>query len=350
MTLGWAMVGTGWHVRDRMAPAARRAAGTRLVAVCSRDLSRAQEYATTFGFERAYDDYSALLADDKVDVVYLATPNHLHERQTVQAAQAGKHVLVEKPMALSSAGAEAMLEACRAAHVKLGVGFHLRHHPAHVEIRRRLQEGLLGRPLMLHLAWVRASPRRDGWWQDPSQVGAYVTMARGVHLLDLVTFLTGQPAVEVTAVTDGQRDDRPLEETAVAILRLPGDVFGVLVASRLLPRVDSSLTVFGSEGRAHALGTLSTDPAGSIELSTSTEVHKVSYSDADPYQLQIEAFNRSVTEDTEPSASGVDGLAVVRITEALLESARGGRAVAVGPARTAETAEPASARPSRSAR
>lgn len=334
MTLGWAMVGTGWHVRDRMAPAAQRAAGTRLVAVCSRDLSRAREYATTFGFERAYDDYSALLEDDQVDVVYLATPNHLHARQTVQAAQAGKHVLVEKPMALSSAEAEAMVEACRRARVKLGVGFHLRHHPAHVEIRRWLREGLLGRPLVLHLAWVRANTRREGWWQDPSQVGAYVTMARGVHLLDLVTFLTGHHPVEVTAVTDGQRDDRPLEETAVAVLRLPGEAFGVLLASRLLPHADSSLTVFGSEGRAHAAGTLSTDPAGSIEVSTTTQVHQVSYSGADPYQLQIEAFDRSVIDDTEPSASGEDGLSVVRITQALLESARSGRAVAL-PARSA---------------
>jgi len=328
MTLGWAMVGTGWHIRDRMGPAARRADGTRLVAVCSRDLSRARDYATTFGFERAYDDYAAVLADERVDVVYLATPNHLHERQTIQAAEAGKHVLVEKPMALSSVQAESMVDACRRAGVKLGVGFHLRHHPAHVEIRRLVGEGALGTPLMVHLQWVKLNVRRDGWWQDPDQVGAYVTMAKGVHLLDLLTFLTGRHPVEVTAMTDGQRADRPLEETALAILRLPGDLFGVLVASRLFPGAESSLVLFGSEGRVQALGTLSTDPTGSMEVSTATQARQASYSDADPYQLQIEAFNRSVTEDVEPSASGIDGLNVVRLTEALLESARTGTTVA----------------------
>ena len=102
MSLGWAMVGTGSHVRDRMAPAAKHASNTRLVAVCSRNLSRAQDYARDFGFERAYDNYSRLLRDEQVDVVYLATPNHLHKKQTIEAARAGKHVLVEKPMALTS--------------------------------------------------------------------------------------------------------------------------------------------------------------------------------------------------------------------------------------------------------
>ena len=102
----------------------------------------------------------------------------------------------------------------------------------------------------------------------------------------------------------------------------------MLVASRLFPGAESSLVLFGSEGRVQALGTLSTDPTGSMEVSTATQARQASYSDADPYQLQIEAFNRSVTEDVEPSASGIDGLNVVRLTEALLESARTGTTVA----------------------
>jgi 1,5-anhydro-D-fructose reductase (1,5-anhydro-D-mannitol-forming) len=335
MTLGWAMVGTGWHVRDRMAPAARRAANTRLAAVGSRDLARARGYAADFGFARAYDDYSELLADDEVDVVYLATPNHLHERQTIQAAQAGKHVLVEKPMALTSASAEAMVEACRSCGVKLGVGFHLRHHPAHVEIRRLLNAGVLGRPVVFRMEWVKVNPLRDGWWRDPEQVGAYISMARGVHLLDLICFLAGQQPLEVTAMTDGQREDRPLEETALAILRLPQDVFGTLVASRLFPHSQNSLAVYGSEGRALAYDTIGTDQGGSVEISTSHETHQMTYQACDPYQAEIEAFNRSISENLEPNASGVDGLIVVRITEALLESARTGRAVAVAAPRSA---------------
>ncbi len=327
MTLGWAMVGTGWHLRDRAAPAARRAAGTRLAAVCSRDLARAEEYLRTFGFEQAYDTYADVLADNNVDVVYLATPNYLHAEQTIQAAQAGKHVLVEKPMALSVAEAQAMLKACQAGGVKLGIGFHLRHHPAHREVRHLLATGQVGQPQLVQLQWVRANPRREGWWQDPAQVGAYITMARGVHLLDLLCYLTSRSPRQVVAMTDGQRQDRPLEETALALVRFDGDLFGSLVASRTFAEVDNSLAIYGSAGSLRTTATVGTDAIGVLELTTGTESRRVTYRDRDPYQAEIEAFNRSVVEDIEPDASGRDGLRSVEFTEALLESARTGRAV-----------------------
>ena len=333
MTLGWAMVGTGAHVKDRMAPAGQRADDTRLVAVCSRDKSRARDYASNFGFARAYDDYSKLLADDEVDVVYLATPNHLHEPQTVQAAQAGKHVLVEKPMALTSSSAQRMVDVCKSYGVKLGVGFHLRHHPAHVEIKRLLQAGALGKPVVFRMEWLRLNARRDGWWQDPEQVGAYISMARGVHLLDLICFLTDQLPIEVTSMTDGQREDRPLEETALAVLRMPDDVFCTILASRLFPGTANSLAIYGSEGRALALDTVGTDQGGTLEIATSHVHTNLAYQGCDPYRAEIEAFNRAIVNDLEPNASGVDGANVVRITEAMLESARSGKAVGVAPAR-----------------
>jgi 1,5-anhydro-D-fructose reductase (1,5-anhydro-D-mannitol-forming) len=334
MTLGWAMVGTGAHVKDRMAPSAQRADETRLVAVYSRDKSRANDYAKDFGFARAYDDYSSLLADDDVDVVYLATPNHLHEQQTIQAAEAGKHVLVEKPMALTNASAQRMVDACRSRGVKLGVGFHLRHHPAHIETKRLLQSGALGKPVVFRMEWLRLNAKRSGWWQDPEQVGAYISMARGVHLLDLICFLTDQMPIEVTSMTDGQREDRPLEETALAILRMPDDVFCTILASRLFPNTANSLAIYGSEGRALALDTVGTDQGGTLQISTSNVDTRVAYQGCDPYRAEIEAFNRAIVEDLEPNASGVDGANVVRITEAMLESARTKRAVAVAPAQT----------------
>jgi 1,5-anhydro-D-fructose reductase (1,5-anhydro-D-mannitol-forming) len=331
MTLGWAMVGTGWHVRDRMAPAARLARDTRLVAVCSRDLSRAQAYATDFGFERAYDSYSALLADDDVAVVYLATPNHLHESQTIQAARAGKHVLVEKPMALTIAGAERMVDACRDRNVKLSVGFHSRHHPAHIHMRELLQGGTLGKPLLISMEWVKANALRDGWWRDPEQVGAYVTMARGVHLIDLMAFLTGHQPLEVSATSDGQRDDQPLEDTILATFRMQDETFGHLVASRLFQRTENRLEIFCSEGRALASGTLGTDGGGSLEVWTSDDTTRTTYTDHSPYQAEIESFNRSILENTEPNCSGLDGLNAVRVTNAVLESAHTRKSVPLGP-------------------
>ena len=227
-----------------------------------------------------------------------------------------------------------MVEACRKGNVKLGVGFHLRHHPANLEIRELLQNGSMGRPLMIQLQWVKSNPLRDGWWRDPNQVGAYVTMARGVHLIDFLTFLTGNEPVEIMAMTDGQREERPLEETALALLRFPDDVFACIAASRLFKGAENSIEIFATEGHIRAIGTLGTEPTGSIEISASSGVQRLAYSPRDPYQAEIEAFNLSITDNTEPNASGVDGMNVVRITEALLKSARTHSAIALNSLRT----------------
>jgi 1,5-anhydro-D-fructose reductase (1,5-anhydro-D-mannitol-forming) len=317
-------------VIGRMAPALTRAEGTRLAAVCSRDLARAEEVARQFGFARAYDSYQQLLSDDGVDAVYICTPNSLHAEQTIAAARAGKHVLVEKPMALSVAEAEAMVEACDAAGVRLGLGFHLRHHPAHHEVRGLIADGSLGDILLYDARWIVASPRRDGWWQDPSMIGAYIFMARGVHLVDFVSFLSGREPVEATMITDAQGAGRPLEETAVATVRMDDNSIATLVAARGVAGAENSFAVYGTAGNVQGVGTIGPVARGTVAIASQRPRTETRYDGPDPFQAEIEAFNRSVNEGTAPSASGLDGLRVVRVTEALLESARTARTVRLG--------------------
>ena len=144
MTFGWAIVSTGRHPDTKMAPAINIANDSVITAVVSRDAGRAQAFANKHGAMAAYDDIDAMLADPAVDVVYVASPNALHCEQTLKAAAAGKHVLVEKPMALGVEECQLMIDACKSAGVKLGVGFHLRSHPAHQRIRELIASGGLG--------------------------------------------------------------------------------------------------------------------------------------------------------------------------------------------------------------
>lgn len=327
MPIGWGILGTGAHVRRVMAPAFSHAADITLAAVCSRELSRAEDVAHEFGFARAYDSYEDMLLDDAVEAVYICTPNALHAEQTIKAARAGKHVLVEKPMALGRGEAEAMVDACESADVRLGVGFHLRHHPANKDARRAIAEGRLGKTFAFDARWVMTGWRREGWWQDPAMIGAYVMMAVGVHLIDLVRYLSDQEPEEVTAMTDGGREGRPLEETALASLRLGDDVFATLFATRLAARPQNDLVVYGTEGLVEGRGTVGVSPTGTMTIVTAESSTQTSYNAKDPYQEEIEAFGRALLTGAEPSASGLDGLEVVRITEAILESARTGRTV-----------------------
>ena len=192
MTIGWGIIGIGIHANSYMAPAISKAANTKLVAVCHRSMERAGEFAAKHGVERAYESFEKMIADPEVDVVYVATPNNLHARHTIQAAEAGKHVLCEKPMALTEADCASMIEACNKNKVKLGIDFQLRYHPAHTEAHRLIQVGKIGVIYVVKAQCCRGFMRGhwEGTWRDELSItGAGALSAMGVHPIDLLRFL-----------------------------------------------------------------------------------------------------------------------------------------------------------------
>lgn len=325
MAVGWAVLGTGSHVTGKMVPAFARANDTRLAAVYSRSKAKAEEFAHSFGFARAYDSFESLLKDPSVDAVYVCTPHALHAEQTIQAARAGKHVLVEKPMALTVAEAEAMVEAAERAGVRLGVGFHVRHHPAQKEVGRLMAEGQLGDVLIYEARWAAtAGSELEGWRNDLAVAGGYVMMSRGVHVVDLLLALSGKEPVSVSMVTDAQAPGRSLEETALATMHLGDEVFATMLATRRVFGAKNSYTLYGTKGLAEATGTIGPNPTGTLRVVSGSATTETSYSAKDLFQEEIEAFNRSVLGGKEFHASGEDGLLSVRVTVALFESARTG--------------------------
>ena len=230
MTVGWGIVSTGRHPDLKVVPAMNLAGETRVAAAYSRDIGRAESFAQKHGIPRPYGSLDDLLGDPAVDAVFIASPNSLHAQHTIEAARAGKHVLVEKPMAVSVRAAEEMVRACREHGVKLGVGFQLRHHPGHERARRLLQDRALGVVSMAQAQWCLGSrgvvdpPARTGlseWWGRPEMMGGASTlMGTGVHALDLLCFLLGRRITEVSAITDGQTSSAPLEQRAAVSLRL----------------------------------------------------------------------------------------------------------------------------------
>jgi 1,5-anhydro-D-fructose reductase (1,5-anhydro-D-mannitol-forming) len=200
--LGWAIITTGLHADVKIAPALNATPDAELVAVYSRDQGRAEAFAQKHGAKAAYSDLEALLRDPRVGAVFIASPNALHATQTLAAARAGKHVLVEKPMATTLDDAVAMVRACRKAGVKLGVGYHLRQHPGQRAAQRLIAEGVLGTVALAQGQWgfgVRGQngpPPRTGlrqWWDDPELIGGASTMmGTGVHVIDLLRFVLGQ--------------------------------------------------------------------------------------------------------------------------------------------------------------
>lgn len=158
-------------------------------------------------------------------------------------------------------------------------------------------------------------------------VGAYAFMALGVHLVDLLLYLSGQEAVEVFMKTDARWPARPLEQTAVATMRLAGGPLANVIVVRGTAASDTGFNVYGTAGNIQSSGTIGTQARGSVLYTTPDYRREERYDRADPYQVEIEAFNSSVVTGSIANASGLDGLKVVRVTGALLESARTGGSV-----------------------
>lgn len=335
MSVGWAIIGTGRHPHIHIAPAIHRSQEGRLVGIVSRDRGRAGEAAQRMGAEKGYGDLEEALRDREVDAVFISTPNSLHAEQAIAAARAGKHVLCEKPMALTVADAQAMVEACRANGVKLGVGFHLRHHPAHQMARRLVAQGELGALTMAMGQWAIDGRRlsRGGWWADPEMAGAGILMGTGTHVVDLLRFVLGREVTEVCAFSDGQRPDKPLEANMLALLRFEGGVHGVLVCSRNFAYPRNDLVVHGEDGKLVGVDTVWEAMRGHLEIANGGGTARWEFAcqeaETELYRRQIVSFNRCLADGSEPSASGEDGLEVVRLTEAILVSAREGRSVSV---------------------
>src|SRR5262245_23166881 len=259
MAFGWGILSTGRHPDVKVAPAMSAAASGELVAVYSRDQERANAFAERHGARAAYSKLADLLGDSRVDGVFVCSPNALHAEHVVQAAQAGKHVLCEKPMATTIADSVRMVQACRSAGVKLGVAFNLRQHPAHRRAREIVARGVLGRVVLAQGQWAFGVRGRDGspprnalnqWWDAAELIGGASTMmGTGVHVVDLMRFVLDQEVSEVTAVTDGQTAEKPLEQIACLTLRFSGGTLGQVTASRLLPDSRNDFRLYGILGR-----------------------------------------------------------------------------------------------------
>ena len=344
MALGWAIISTGNHPNLQIAPAITGASNGELVAVYSRDMGRAQAFAEKHGAQAAYSDLDALLADSRIDAAFISSPNSVHAQHGITAARAGKHLMVEKPMTTTLNDALDLVRSCKNHNVKLGVGFELRHHPGHIDVRKNITDGVLGEITLANAQWgfgVRGedtpAPRTGlrEWWGQPDLIGgAAAMMGTGVHAVDLLRFLLGQEVVEVSAITDGQNDNQPLETMAATTLRFDRGALATVCCGRSLPDSRNDFTLYGTLGRATGRATLWEAQQGRVSINSDTANLTRSYSSQylGNFTSQIEEFAQAIEEDRDPAATGIDGLRVAEITLAMIDSAREGRSIKISPA------------------
>lgn len=241
------LLGTG-AVGQLHANAATDLEHVRISAVCSLALEEARKVAAPHGAS-VHSDHRELLAQD-LDAVIISTPHALHTAMVLDAAAAGVHVLVEKPMATTVEDCDAMISACEAAGVVLAVG-HIQHFlPDQVAAHKAVQDGHIGRPLMVHE--YRSTDYRPGtrpqWFLDPAIAGGGAVMNIGSHGIDRSSWLVDSLPAAVDAAATWSRFGVGVETDAMAHLRMANDVRVSLTVTSTTPVPFNEVTVVGQEG------------------------------------------------------------------------------------------------------
>lgn len=331
MTRGWAFIGAG-RVSRQMADAVGRADGALLQGVLSRGPESAQAFTRDHGAVTTYVSLAAMLADPDVDIVYVASPNGLHREHVAAAAEAGKHVLCEKPMANDAADCLAMIDACARAGVQLGIGFQYRQHPAHRRVRELVAHDDFGRPVFADAAVHVPQLTTPDWYEDPAMAGGGVLPMAGVHRIDLLRFVLGAEVTEVSAFLAARDARRPYEDTVAALLRFDNGAVATVRFALDAVSPGDGVTVSGERGWAQAARTTSQwwgVDGGELSWSGDDGTGAESFAMQDLYVSQVTSFMAASDGVGRFAADGVDGLRAAEITTALRTSAETGSAVRV---------------------
>jgi UDP-N-acetyl-2-amino-2-deoxyglucuronate dehydrogenase len=314
-----------------------------LVAVAEPREAAGRELATKYN-ATWLPDQAALLERPDIDVVIVATPSGLHADQVVAAAQAGKQVITEKPMATTVADAERMAAACDAAGVNLAVIFQNRFSRDAVLLKRAVDAGLLGRPIMggAYVHWHRTQAYYDangGWRGTWALDGGGALMNQSVHTIDLLQWMLG-PATRISAETATLTHEIETEDTAAATVRFASGALGSIQGTTSLAKdYPIRLEIVGTEGRAVLTGSRLTvwepgrDVAAAELLSAADITHTAGSEGEDPFgaahRRQLTAIVEALRTGDTPPVPAAEAMKAVAIICAIYESAQRGTAVSL---------------------
>jgi len=286
-----------------------------LIAVSRARVQLAASFATEFGARHWYSDWRELLLDEEIDAVYVATPVHLHSEQTIAAAEAGKHVLCEKPMALDVADCDRMIAACRSNNVKLGVAYYRHFYPVVRRVQELLDSGELGIPIVVQLnafEWFDPKPSDPrAWLIRKSLSGGGPMFDFGCHRIELLLNLFGDVSDMKTTLAK-TFFDREVEDVATAIFHFERGACGTLTVAHAAREPQDTFDLFCSHGSIHipvlnegTMRVLSADGERTEAHPNAKNIH----------QPLIEDFASAGLENRDPVVTGEIGRHVAFIEE-----------------------------------
>ena len=331
--LRFAVAGPGFIGRVH-ARALARTEGAALVAVLGAGRENLERFAREFGVERRYTSSAELAGDAEVDAVIVATPNDLHAPLACEMLAAGKHVLVEKPLALDATQAREIGEAARRAGCLLMVGHMWRFDREAQALRAAVEAGRIGRVVKTKGYGIHANWGPSGWFTDPARAGGGALIDMGVHAIDTVRYLLGDPEpVAVYARIATRYGDYAVDDLGLLLITWANGTESLVECGWWNPHADgieASTQLYGTDGYARLFPTKIArivDHKPVAEPLTFPE--RESHMDPHIFAGQIAELVAAVRERRDPVPGAAHGLTVMRICDAAYRSAREGRRVEI---------------------
>jgi predicted dehydrogenase len=317
----YAVVGLGWFAQSAALPAFAHAENAELVALVSDDATKRTELAEKYGVEYTYSyrQYDDCLKSGTIDAVYIALPNHLHCDYTVRAAQAGIHVLCEKPMAVTVEECEAMIKAAKDNGIKLMIAYRLHLEEANMQAVETLRCGQIGEPRIFNSVFTQQTV--EGNIRLEEETGGGTLNDIGIYCINAARYLFQDEPIEVfaTSANNGEQRFNEVAEMTSAILRFPKDRLATFTCSFGAAKV-STYQVVGTKGNLRLDSAYATEGEKKQALTIEGETQERAFEPHDQLAAEFIYFSDCIMQDKEPEPSGQEGLIDVQIINALEHS------------------------------
>jgi predicted dehydrogenase len=323
----WGVLSTAGIGVKKVLPAMQKSEWVDLMAIASRDLSKAKEIAQKLSIPRAYGSYEELLADPQIEAVYNPLPNQLHVPWSIKAAEAGKHVLCEKPISMTVAEAKKLLQVQQRTGVTIGEAFMVRTHPQWLRARELVCSGRIGdlRSIQGFFSYFNVDPNNI---RNQSECGGGALMDIGCYPINTSRFLFGEEPARVSAVLEKDPNFKTDRLTS-AILEFPSGQAVFTCSTQLVPY--QRMQVFGTKGRIEIEVPFNApnDRPCRIFIDDGRDlfgggITQETFPICDQYTLQGDAFSRAVREGTAAPVPLTDAIKNMAVIEAVFESAKSG--------------------------
>jgi predicted dehydrogenase len=323
MKAQWGILSTSRFALTKIIPALLKCNDVEVAAICSRELAKARSTAKQFGIAKAYGSYEELLADTEVDVVYNPLPNHLHVPWTIKALEAGKHVLCEKPIGLSSEEGQQLLdESKKHPRLKVMEGFMYRHHPQWVRAKRLVEEGGIGELRTIDSFFSYFNTDADNIRNQPS-VGGGVLMDIGCYNISLSRFIFEAEPQRVFGLVEYDPAFKT-DRLASGILDFGRGTSAFTCSTQLAPY--QRVNIFGTEGRLEIEIPFNAPPDRPCRIwhQHGEKIEEIVFDICDQYTIQGDLFSQAVLNDTPVPTPLEDAVANMKVIEAVFASGRSG--------------------------